>query len=295
MKITETFKKTKGTPLYDPKELVIRNMYRDDMELALRWASKEGWNPGLYDAEAYYNTDPEGFFMAELHGEPVGCISAVQFSETFGFLGLFIVVPEHRGKGLGKELWNRAMVRLGHRNIGTEVLFPYMEAYKSSGFKFARKNIRYKGITHTCQFTRACDLHTVDFDELVAYDKKIFFEERRAFLDSWINLPESKALGFVQDNKLVGYGVIRRCVDGFKIGPLYADTKEYAEQIFCGLVQYIPGENFTMDVPEENETALAIAESHHMEVVFESARMYSRLKPDIPIKSVYAVSTLDLG
>ena len=87
----------------------IRTMTRDQLDLALEWAADEGWNPGLHDAEPFYGADPEGFFMGFLNREPVSCISAVRYGKGFGFIGFFMVRPEHRGKGYGFEIGQRAL------------------------------------------------------------------------------------------------------------------------------------------------------------------------------------------
>ncbi len=51
----------------------IRAMTREEVGIAVDWAAAEGWNPGRFDAEAFYATDPKGFLIAEKAGEPVGC------------------------------------------------------------------------------------------------------------------------------------------------------------------------------------------------------------------------------
>jgi len=52
-------------------------MGRSDVDFAIELAAKEGWNPGLHDAEYFYRTDPGGFFIGFSGNNPVGCISAV--------------------------------------------------------------------------------------------------------------------------------------------------------------------------------------------------------------------------
>ena len=80
-------------------KLLIRALTRDEMSLAIEWAALEGWNPGLHDAACFHAADPDGFLVGELAGEPVGCISAVKYGSEFGFIGLYIVRPEFRGRG----------------------------------------------------------------------------------------------------------------------------------------------------------------------------------------------------
>ncbi len=96
----------------------IRTMTEDEVGLAIEWAALEGWNPGLNDAACFYAADPEGFLVGLLDGEPVAAISAVCYGDTFGFLGLYIVKPQYRGRGFGLRIWKAAMDRMRGRNIG---------------------------------------------------------------------------------------------------------------------------------------------------------------------------------
>ncbi len=79
----------------------IRTMTRKDLDIAVDWAAKEGWNPGIYDTDVFYATDPKGFLLGFLGDEPIASISSVSYDDTFGFLGFYIVKPEYRGKGYG--------------------------------------------------------------------------------------------------------------------------------------------------------------------------------------------------
>ena len=37
-------------------DLVIRNMTRPEVDELVGWAAREGWNPGLHDAELFWST-----------------------------------------------------------------------------------------------------------------------------------------------------------------------------------------------------------------------------------------------
>lgn len=56
------------------------------------------------------------------------------------------------------------------------------------------------------------------------YDQRYFPANRINFLKKWINLPNTKAIAFVRDKIIEGYGVLRPTADAYKIGPLYADS-----------------------------------------------------------------------
>src|SRR5690242_4582692 len=90
----------------------------DDVLRMAEWAGDEGWNPGRTDIHAFFATDPAGFLMGRVDGEPQICISVVKYGAGFGFLGFYIARPAVRGKGYGLRIWNAGMARLEGRNVG---------------------------------------------------------------------------------------------------------------------------------------------------------------------------------
>jgi len=85
-------------------EVKIDKMNRQEMDLAVEWARQEGWNPGVNDAECFYNTDPTGFYTAKIRNRIVGTISIVKYSSDYAFVGFIIVHPEFRRRGIGSML-----------------------------------------------------------------------------------------------------------------------------------------------------------------------------------------------
>lgn len=47
--------------------LTVSSMNAEEIALAVDWAAREGWNPGLHDAACFYAADPKGFFLARLN------------------------------------------------------------------------------------------------------------------------------------------------------------------------------------------------------------------------------------
>ena len=55
-------------------------MSRDEVQdIAANWAAQEGWNPGLDDADIFYETDNKGFLVGVLDDKPIACISVVKY------------------------------------------------------------------------------------------------------------------------------------------------------------------------------------------------------------------------
>lgn len=72
------------------------------------------------------------------------------------------------------------------------------------------------------------DCKEVDFNLLKEYDSKNFPGSREKFLEAWITLPKCKAIAFVREKKIEGYGVLRASHKGYKIGPLFANDYDVA-------------------------------------------------------------------
>jgi ribosomal protein S18 acetylase RimI-like enzyme len=275
----------------------VRTMTRGEVGFALELAAKEGWNPGLSDAGCFCEADPGGFFVGVLRGEPIGCISAVRYGDHFGFIGLYIVVPEQRRRGYGIALWRHALRYLEGRNIGLDGVVEQQPNYRKAGFHFAHRNVRYRGAAEPRgqdqpEIIPATD---VPFAQLAAYDRTAFPAERERFLRCWLQMPGSKSVAW-RDRELRGYGVIRPCREGFKIGPLLADTTAIAEALFASLCSHAPqASTVYLDIPATNPNAVALAERHHMSVVFETARMYTEAAPALAIERLYGITTFELG
>ncbi|PKL59152.1 MAG: GNAT family N-acetyltransferase, partial [Methanomicrobiales archaeon HGW-Methanomicrobiales-4] len=158
------------------------------------------------------------------------------------------------------------------------------------------RNIRWQG---TSQGTHSDDLVTASdlpFSSLLAYDTAHFPAERRSFLYRWINQQEGSALAKVShDEEVLGYGVIRRCFEGYKIGPIFADDVRIADELFEGLTATVPGETIFFDTPELNPDAVRMATRRGMTEVFGTARMYSGSSPVLPINEIFGVTSFELG
>ncbi len=281
--------------------LVLRGMTRAELDTLVEWAAGEGWNPGLGDAEIFWDTDPKGFVAAESGGELIGGGSIVSYGGRFGFMGFFIIRPDLRGRGLGERLWlfRRDLLRsrlAAPAVIGMDGVFNMQPFYARGGFTFANRDLRFEGVGAAAAPDAALvDLKTVPFADVARYDALHFPAPRDGFLKAWIAQPRGRALGVVRRGALHGYGVIRACRRGFKIGPLFAGDAETAEMLFRGLGDFAAGEPIFLDVPENNPHAMALARRHELREVFGCARMYYGPAPALPIGEIFGVTTFELG
>lgn len=283
----------------------IRPMTRSEAFDLVAMAGREGWNPGLHDAEAFWACDPKAFIAAELDGRIIGGGAVTAYGDQYGFMGLFIMQPDFRHQGLGAQLWRARRDRLVARlrpgaTIGMDGVFEMADWYARGGFVLSHRNLRYRmdvpaGFAAEQTGAELVALADVPFETLAAYDRTCFAGPRAAFLKAWTRLPEHHGLGQVRDGRLAGYGVVRRCGEGCKIGPLFADDAAGAEALFQALAERAAGGPLFLDAAENHPDAQALVARHGLSEAFGCARMYLGPVPDIDHARVFGVTTFELG
>lgn len=282
--------------------LEIRPMSIEDLQLTLDWAAAEGWNPGLEDAEAFLAADPEGFLMGWVDDVPAVSIAAIRYSDQFGYIGLYICQEAYRGHGHGAALARAGLTRLEGCTIGLDGVVARTENYARLGFESANRSFRYGG---EISVERPDDPRLVDVTEdlldsnvanaIVRLDRVFFPADREIFVRRWITPTETRnAVALVDGDMLTGYGVIRACGEGSKIGPLFAVSPEDAETMLRALAAKRPGLTF-IDVPGPNEAGCDLAERFGLSARFETVRMYHGEPPDLPLSETYGLTTFELG
>ncbi|MFT4727879.1 MAG: hypothetical protein ACI9UN_002377 [Granulosicoccus sp.] len=284
------------------------NMSLADVELALQWAADEGWNPGLDDASAFFESDKSGFFMVRDKGETVACISVVKQGINSGFLGLYICHPLHRGQGSGWAVWQAGMQYLEGRTIGLDGVPEQQANYQKSGFEFHYRNVRYSGKANGLysgnELTALLNNSSLvirepepgDFNSVLQLDYLVHGINRYTYLQSWLSIsPTRKTLICEYKNQLVGFGTIRACINGFKIGPLIAQRTDITHMLVSALANSCSTNELILDVPEPNNAAVDLVESLGLAHTFETARMYRGTAPHYQLQSLFGVTSFELG
>jgi predicted acetyltransferase len=277
--------------------VIITQMTKAEFQTAIDWANTEGWIPGVHDVDSFYETDPTGFYAARVDGEIVGTFSVVKYSKDYAFAGFFIVRPDHRGTGVGLAIQHYIDTHFKNFNVGIDGVLAMQEKYAHAGYKWIYGNERYAGIAKAGASDSHCrKISTVDFEGIVEFDSKYFPTERRRFLKQWLNQKDATALLSEDDNgKLSGYGVVRKCFQGNRVGPIFAEAQETAKQLFNSLAASVAGQEIFIDVPTVNASAMQLVLAMGMKPVFTTARMYTKQAPNLPLNKIYGVTSLELG
>ena len=238
----------------------IRLMKIDDFELVRGWCINEGWNIGLHDKLAYYKADTEGHLIHLENNIPIGSISLIKHTNNFFTIGPFIVKSDYRTKGYGTKIWNRALMRLNGNVEATILLYAVptqMNYYKRLGFTQQFINQRWQLTTpHNFPLSEKFKCEKIT-DRLLTkvsqYDKTVFSASREIIFANILNQPDVKGFLIQDDNNVRGFGIVRPCVTGFKIGPLVAETFDIAQCLFAALANSVEKGPIIMDIPDINK------------------------------------------
>ena len=277
----------------------VRPLDLDQVRVAVEWAEREGWEPGLIDAVPFFAADPlGGFYGGWLNGQMVATMSTVRCSEEVAFVGFYIVDPEFRGKGYGKHLWDEVLSRYPGMTFGADSVPEQVASYETGGFRVAYGNARYSGSDLPPPEGDGPALSpagSVDFDALVEFDGRHCFGPRPAFLKPWIEGPGREALVTRDDSsEITGFAASRKSSAGTRIGPVFADDRKIARALILSLAEKAGG-RVAVDVPLPNRAAVDLLESLNMEQGFETARIYRGPAPELPLAEIFGVTSLELG
>ncbi len=279
------------------KNIQITHANASDLAEVIHWVEKEGWNPGLHDAQTFYQADPQAFFIGKVNGTLVAMASATIYDDTFAFFGFLLVKPEYRAKGYGLAITQARLNYVGDRTVGLDGVVDMQAAYQTNRFYLAHRNFRYqirtKAPAKKNQFI--IPLAQIPWNTLLDYDTKHFPVARPRFLEKWVSQPESHAYAYYQDDKLQGYALMRPCVVGYKIGPLFADTPEIAKELFMILLHEAAGQAVFIDIPETNLEGIHMLKGFDATLVFETGRMYRNHAPKLLLQTIYGLTSYEFG
>ena len=282
----------------------IRPLRFHEMNVPIAWAAREGWNPGLADQAAFWPVDPSGFIGGFLNNRLIATIAAVRYSDNFGFLGFYIVDPSYRAQGYGIQVWHAGLEHLaGVSCIGLDGVIDQQENYRNSGFVYAQVNIRYQGIVPIrlnrpplAVGERMVPAIHIPLEMIAQFDALHFPTPRIEFLREWLVQPSHHATAIIRDNQVCAYGVVRRCVSGYKIGPLFCQTMTQAESLMYELCHDLEMDApLFIDCPAQHKAAMELTKSLGMSQVFETARMYKGHSPTLMTDQIFGITTFELG
>jgi hypothetical protein len=132
---------------------------------------------------------------------------------------------------------------------------------------------------------------------MLAFDREASGVARAAYLTAWFRDTRTRrTLVLERDGEVAGFGTIRTCRSGAKVGPLHAADYREAAALLGTLALHAPATGgISLDLPEPNHVAVQLARDLFLQPGFETARMYKGQPPEEDLVAVFAATTLELG
>ena len=174
-------------------------------------------------------------------------------------------------------------------------VFAMVPFYERGGFKLAWRDLRFEGLAQGVLSPAVLTLAQIDFDELDRYDQRHVPTPRTRFLERWVTQPGAGVAALREGGALVGYGVVRPCRVGHKIGPVFADRPDLAETLVRSLMATVEGQRVQLDVPQANAAAVDIALRLGLVEAFGCARLFHGPQPQLPVDTIFGVTSFEFG
>ena len=256
----------------------------DDLQWVIKMATKEAFMPRKKEAECYFSAGlTPYFYIGELNGKRIGCISLVEHEESVAIGSYYIIAKPYRGFGFGKKLYDFCLSFSDRCNIQT-FSFPYLKNYHQ------KKGFQAGWTVNTYQFnaSRAVEglasnqlppsveqilpASQVDFEKLFAYGADMMgtSETCKLLLAAWLcHLQESSWAAMDKNGEVVGYLLMSETVrfpeQGYSIAPFYANSAPIARSLLKVVVAFASANNpkhtLIMDIPVDfNPEGVSIVE-----------------------------------
>jgi len=260
--------------------LRLRELRPDDLPFADSLRAIAGWNQTPDDWQRFLEMEPEGCVLAEWNGSPAGTATTLRYGSQVAWIGMVLVHPRHRRRGIGRALLNHCIGWLQERGVGCIKLDATpagQPIYDGLGFKseWALARWEHPGLEaakprdRRLRPWRASDIRFVTSLDSAA------FGIAREKLAAVLAARSRRALAFeAAPGHVTGYGFLRSGARATYLGPIIAESDEVGLALVQALVANAAGEGVFWDIPEANSGAVDWARRHGYIQQRRLTRMY---------------------
>ncbi|OAI45207.1 hypothetical protein AYO44_13035 [Planctomycetaceae bacterium SCGC AG-212-F19] len=280
----------------------IRVMTASDVPLGMRLKAEAGWNQLEADWHRFLDMQPDGCFVAELNGVPVGTTVTCIF-DSIAWIAMVLVDAEERSQGIGKALMQHALTFLEAKAIPTirlDATALGQPLYEKLGFVADYTLHRYDGVLSLPPDVQpdARVLDTSGEDGLPLYgmvelDRAVTRTNREKLLRRLCR-PEAGVRWVMEGNDLLGYMTIRDGSNAVQLGPCIANAFAGPLLMADAWERYL-GNRVFIDIPTGNAPALEFAEAMGLKVQRPLVRMTRGPRVAEDVARLWASSGPELG
>lgn len=255
--------------------IVFRVMKPNDEGFFMQLMDMVGWGMTPGDYSRMLNLSPDGLFISSLDGLDLGMVATVNYGEI-AWIGNLVVLPESRGKGMGKALMEKAIKHLideGAKSVRLDGVPLAVPLYRRLGFKDEYQSLRYTGVAteHEAFMTRPMEVD--DLKVVGDYDESIFKASRHRVIKFTYETNPEFAFTAWDGKNLIGYIMAKQGKTNLKIGPWLSESPEIAEELLKSLMNQVVGTDLWVGLPQPNLDGVSILEKYGFNATTSSLRM----------------------
>jgi predicted N-acetyltransferase YhbS len=277
----------------------IRPLQLSDIAAALRLKELARWNQTEQDWQRLLRLEPGGCFCATINGEVVGTTTTTTYGSELAWIGMVLVDPEYRRRGIAKRLMHVALEYLQHANVATIKLDATQDGhpvYEAIGFTLESRVERWQGIAAAGRTSDCKPFSPSDLAEILEIDLSAFSANRSKLIESLIaDACVAPIVSIAQGGKLNGYALARRGSNASYIGPLIASNPLQAESLLDALLEQLAGQEVYVDLNAEFENGTDVLSRRGFVKQRDLHRMYYGKANDKTANQVFAIAGPELG
>ncbi|HEV3256349.1 MAG TPA: GNAT family N-acetyltransferase [Gemmataceae bacterium] len=241
--------------------LRIRLMTVADLPLGMRLKDQAGWNQTEADWRRLLDLEPDGCFVAELDGLPVGTTATCVFGSV-AWVAMVLVDGAVRGRGIGRALMSHALAFLDSRGVRCTRLDATplgRPIYQKLGFVGQYELARYEGVLPQSDPVAGVEPVRPDqFSRLLQLDREITGTDRGKLLHRLYEERPGDMVVVQGGGDVAGYLTARAGSRAFHIGPCLARAGA-GPPLFAAACHRYAGRPVVMDIPQSNAAAVVRA------------------------------------
>jgi RimJ/RimL family protein N-acetyltransferase len=264
--------------------LEIRGLRASDLAVADELRGAAGWNQSVVDWRRILALNPKGSFLATWDGKKIGTITTTRYGEDLAWIGMVLVEPSFRRRGVANDLLKHAIKYLKANNvkcIKLDATPQGQQVYKKLGFKqeWNLHRWEWKGSVQDLLRHRVPrdiflrELDPCDLPKIKILDRRVFGADRGRLIQALL-AGAIRATVWDLYSDIESYGIIRPGVDADYLGPVVSTSEHHAHLLIRDLISRSQQERIYWDIPDDNVKAEEIAESIGFEVQRPLVRMY---------------------
>jgi GNAT superfamily N-acetyltransferase len=241
---------------FEPADIEFRPMRRPDIGTGLELCRLAGWDQVQRDWEWFVSPENASTSMAFTRtGEVIGTVATIRYGTQFGWIGMLLVHPDARGRGVGAVLLGHATAELSDVGLIRLDATPAGHfLYRKHGFVDESPLRRMEAVPNLSNPPNERDgepLTRAALADVCALDREVFGAPR-ADLINWM-LEGAPEYGFMirRDGRVRGYVLGRNGYAFDHLGPIVADDPLVAVELTRMCLAHHPGRPFVIDSASE--------------------------------------------